>query len=120
MTGRLVDKGLLDPKSKVEKYLKDFKGTAIGSASVQQALDMTSGLPTLLDFHTPGAPGYIFEIEEGMKPGKPMGHRKAIKSTDAVAKPGEAWNYSDKNTDTLALLAESVTVSKRVFSLSSG
>jgi CubicO group peptidase (beta-lactamase class C family) len=120
MTGRLVDKSLLDSKSKVEKYLKDFNGTAIGAASVQQVLDMTSGLPTLLDFHTPGAPGYIFEIEEGMKPGNPMGHRKAIKSTDAVAKPGEAWNYSDKNTDTLALLAESVTVSKRVFSLSSG
>ncbi len=112
ITGRLVDKGLLDPKAKVEEYLEDFKGTAIGGASVQQVLDMTSGLPTLLDFHTPGAPGYIFEIEQGMKPGKPTGHRKVIKSSDAVAKPGEAWNYSDKNTDTLGLLAESVTGKK--------
>jgi CubicO group peptidase (beta-lactamase class C family) len=112
ITGRLVDEGLLDPKAKVEKYLEDFKGTAIGAASVQQVLDMTSGIPTLLDLHTPGAPGYIYEIELGLKPGKTTGHRNAIKSTDAVAKPGEVWNYSDKNTDTLALLAESVTGQK--------
>ena len=112
ITNQLVDEGLLDPNVKVERYLEDFKGTAIGGATVQQVLDMTSGLPSLLDFHTPGAPGYIFEVEEGMKPGKPIGHRKVIKSTDAGAKPGEAWNYSDKNTDTLALLAESVTGKK--------
>ena len=112
ISGRLVDKGLLDPKVKVEKYLKDFKGTSIGAATVQQVLDMTSGLPTLLDFHTPGAEGYMFEIEQGMKAGKAIGHRNAIKSSKAVAKPGEEWNYSDKNTDTLALLAESVTGKK--------
>jgi CubicO group peptidase (beta-lactamase class C family) len=112
VTGQLIDKGLLNPKAKVEEYLEDFRGTAIGSATVQHVMDMTSGLPTLLDFHTPGAPGYIFEIEEGMKPGKPMGHRNAIKSTEAVARPGKAWHYSDKNTDTLGLLAERVTRKK--------
>jgi CubicO group peptidase (beta-lactamase class C family) len=112
ITGQLVDKGLLDPKARVEEYLKDTKGTDIGAATVQQVLDMTSGLPTLLDFHTPGAEGYNFEIEQGMKPGKPTGHRNAIKSSKAVAKPGEEWNYSDKNTDTLALLAESVSGKK--------
>lgn len=112
VTGQLVDKGLLDPKARVEEYLKDTKGTDIGAASVQQVLDMTSGLPALLDFHTPGAEGYNFEIEQGMKSGKPTGHRNAIKSSKAIAKPGEEWNYSDKNTDTLALLAESVTGKK--------
>ena len=112
ITGRLVDEGLLDPKVKVEKYLEDFKGTSVGAATVQQVLDMTSGIPTLLDFHTPGAEGYNFEIEQGMKPGKPIGHRSAIKASKAVVNPGEAWNYSDKNTDTLGLLAESVTGKK--------
>ena len=112
ITGQLVDKGLLDPNAKVEKYLQDFKGTSIGIATVQQVLDMTSGLQTDLDYHTPGASGYNYEVEQGMKPGKPNGHRKAIKSTDAIAKPGEAWNYNDKNTDTLGLLAESVSGKK--------
>lgn len=112
ITGQLVDKGLLNPNTKVEKYLRDFKGTSIGKATVQQVLDMTSGLPQLLDFHTPGAEGYNFEIEQGLKAGKTMGHRNAIKSSKAIAKPGKEWNYNDKNTDTLALLAEKITGEK--------
>jgi CubicO group peptidase (beta-lactamase class C family) len=70
---------------------------------------MTSGLPTLLDLHTPGAPGQLWEVEIGLQPGNPTGHRNAIKSTPAIAKPGEAFNYTDKNTDTLGLLAEKVS-----------
>jgi CubicO group peptidase (beta-lactamase class C family) len=96
----------------VETYLEDFKGSAIGAATVQQVLDMTSGLPTLLDLHTPGAPGQLWEVEIGLQPGKPTGHRKAIKTTPAANKPGEAFQYTDKNTDTLALLAEQVTGKK--------
>ena len=112
ITNQLIDQGLLDPMAKVEEYLEDFKGSDIGAATVQQVMDMLSGLPTLLDFHTPGAPGQLFEIEQGLQPGKPTGHRNAIKSTRAMAKPGEAWNYTDKNTDTLGLLAEQVSGKK--------
>jgi hypothetical protein len=106
ITHKLVDKGLLDPKAKVSKYLKDFEGTSVGAATVQQVLDMLSGMPTLLDFHTPGATGQLFEVEQGLQPGKAKGHRETIKSTKATKKPGEAWQYCDMNTDTLALLSE--------------
>ena len=112
ITHKLIDQGLLNPDAKVETYLKDFKDSAIGVATVQQVLDMLSGLPTLLDLHTPGAPGQLFEVEQGLQPGKPTGHINAIKTTPATAKPGEAWQYSDKNTDTLGLLAESVSGKK--------
>jgi len=60
VTHQLIDQGLLDPNARVEMYLEDFKGSDIGVATVQQVLDMLSGLPTLLDFHTPGAPGQLF------------------------------------------------------------
>jgi len=112
VTGMMVDQGLLDPKAKVESYLKDFKGTAVGAATVQQVLDMSTGLPTDTDWHTPGASGYMFEIEQGMKPGKPAGHRNTIKATAAESKPGERYDYNDKNTATLALLAEEVSGKK--------
>ena len=105
---KLIDKGLLDPKAKVSEYLVDFKSTSIGSATVQQVLDMLSGMPTLLDFHTPGALGQLFEIEQGLQTGKPKGHRNLIKTTKADKKPGQAWQYSDMNTDTLGLLTEKV------------
>jgi len=112
ITHQLIDEGLLDPNAKVETYLADFKGTDIGAATVQQVLDMTSGLPELLNFHTPGAPGQLWEVEIGLQPGEPRGHRNDIKSTAAIAKAGEVWNYTDKNTDTLALLAEQVSRKK--------
>ena len=112
ITHQLIDQGLLNPNAKVEEYLEDFKGTSIGAATVQQVLDMLSGLPTLLDLHTPGAPGQLWEVEIGLQAGKPTGHRNAIKSTPAVAKPGEVYNYTDKNTDTLGLLAEQISGKK--------
>ncbi len=112
VTHQMIDQGLLDPDAKVEKYLEDCKGTSIGAATVQQVLDMTSGMPTFLDFHTPGTPGQLFEVEQGLQPGEPIGHRKAIKNTKADKNPGEAWQYCDMNTDTLALLAEQVSGKK--------
>ena len=67
VTHQLIDKGLLDPKARVETYLKDFKGSDIGAATVQQVLDMLSGLPTLLEFHTPGAPGQLRTFRRGSR-----------------------------------------------------
>jgi CubicO group peptidase (beta-lactamase class C family) len=110
---QLIEKGLINPSQRMDYYIKDFIGTDIGKATVQQVLDMISGLPTLLDFHTPGAPGQLFEVEQGLQPGKTTGHINAIKKTEAIAAPGEEYNYSDKNTDALAFLAE--VVSKRKF-----
>jgi CubicO group peptidase (beta-lactamase class C family) len=104
--GRLVDDGLLYTSTKVETYLKDFKGTDLGAATVQQLLDMTSGAPNLLDYHTPGADGQLFEVEIGLQPGVAKGHRNNLKATKSEAKPGEAYNYSDKNTDLLGLVYE--------------
>lgn len=112
ITHRLIDEGLLDPKAKVSKYLGDFEGTSPGAATIQQILNMLSGMPTLLDFHTPGATGQLFEVEQGLQPGKPKGHREMIKSTKATKNPGEAWQYCDMNTDTLALLCEKVSGKK--------
>ena len=112
ITHQLIDKGQLDPSAKVETILKDFQGTDIGTATVQQVLDHTSGMPTLLDFHTPGATGQLFEVEQGLQAGKTKGHRNTIKTTKADKKPGEAWQYCDMNTDTLALMAEQVSGKK--------
>jgi len=109
VTHQLIDAGLLDPDAAVESVLDDFAGTTIGVATVQQVLDMTSGARQLLDFHTEGSSDYQWEVEIGLKGGTPQGHVAAIRSAGRAAEAGVAWNYSDKNTDTLALLAERVT-----------
>ncbi len=51
----------------------------------------------------------MFEIEQGLKPGEATGHRKAIINTKVLNAPGEVYNYNDKNTDLLAILAVEVT-----------
>jgi CubicO group peptidase (beta-lactamase class C family) len=108
----LVDAGKIKLDAKVETILPEFKGTSMGVATVQQVLDHTSGMPQLLDFHTPGALGQLWEIEIGLQSGKPQGHRALITETKANKKPGEAWQYSDMNTDTLGLLAEKASGKK--------
>jgi CubicO group peptidase (beta-lactamase class C family) len=106
---QLIDAGELDPTHTVAGVLSGFAGTTIGEATVQQVLDMMSGARTLLDFKTIGTPDQQWEVEVGLQAGAARGHVVAIKAADKAAEPGAVWNYSDKNTDTLALLAERVT-----------
>jgi CubicO group peptidase (beta-lactamase class C family) len=109
IVSKLIDAGKINPDASVESYLADFKGSAIGKAKVQHVLDMTSGLLPATDYHVPGGEAFMFEIEQGLKPGDPTGHRKAVISAKTQNAPGEVYTYNDKNTDLLAMLAEGVT-----------
>ncbi|MGY8771149.1 MAG: serine hydrolase domain-containing protein [Pirellulales bacterium] len=109
IASKLIDEGKLDPDATIESYLADFKGSEIGKASVQRVLDMQSGLLPASDYHVPGGEAFVFEIEQGLKPGNPTGHRKAVIEANTQNAPGEVYNYNDKNTDLLAMLAEGVT-----------
>jgi CubicO group peptidase (beta-lactamase class C family) len=109
IVSKLIDEGKLDPDATVESYLADFKGSKIGKVKVQHVLDMQSGLLPAVDYHVPGGEAFMFEIEQGLKPGDPTGHRKAIINTKMQDEPGEVYNYNDKNTDLLAILAAEVT-----------
>jgi CubicO group peptidase (beta-lactamase class C family) len=109
IASKLIDEGKLDPDATVESYLADFKGSKMGTVKIQQVLDMQSGLLPAVDYHVPGGEAFMFEIEQGLKPGDPTGHRKAIIETKTQDAPGEVYNYNDKNTDLLAILAAEVT-----------
>lgn len=109
---QLIDAGKIKLEDKIETILPEFKGSSIGVATVQQVLDHTSGLPQLLDLHTPGSVGQHWEIAIGLQGGKAQGHSAMIKKTKASKKPGEAWQYSDMNTDILGLVAEKVSGKK--------
>lgn len=109
VTHKLIDAGLLAGEATVHSILAGFEGTTIGEATIQQVLDHTSGARTLLDFHTPGSPDQQWEVEIGLQPGAAKGHVDAIRAAEKAAEPGTAWNYSDKNTDALALVVEHVT-----------
>jgi len=108
VASKLIDEGKLDPNATVESCLADFEGSAIGKAKIQHVLDMTSGLLPATDYHVPGGEAFMFEIEQGLKPGDPTGHRKAVIHAKTKNAPGEVYTYNDKNTDLLAMLTERV------------
>ncbi|WP_203416266.1 serine hydrolase domain-containing protein [Pseudovibrio axinellae] len=109
IASKLIDDSKIDPAATVENYLPDFKGSGIGKVTIQHVLDMQAGLLPASDYHVPGGEAYVFETEQGLKPGEPTGHRKAVIAAETSDAPGEVYNYNDKNTDLLAMLAESVT-----------
>ena len=109
IVSKLIDAGKIDPDASIDTYLADFKGSAIGKINVQYVLDMQAGLLPATDYHVPGGEAFMFEIEQGLKPGDPIGHRKAVINAKTQNAPGEVYTYNDKNTDLLAMLAEGVT-----------
>lgn len=109
IVSKLIDSGKVDPEKPIDFYLADFKGSAIGAVKVQHVLDMQAGLLPANDYHVPGGEAYVFETEQGLKPGDPTGHRKAVIEAERPDTPGTVYNYNDKNTDLLAMLAEGVT-----------
>lgn len=106
---QLADDGLIDLQARVEHYAKQFKGMSLGTATVQHVIDMLSGMPTVLDFHTPGSMGQRWEVEIGLQSGEPEGHCEMLKNTLATKSPGDAWQYTDMNTDVLAIVAEAAS-----------
>ncbi len=96
IASKLIDDGKLDPDATIESYLADFKGSKIGKASVQQVLDMQSGLLPASDYHVPGGEAYVFETEQGLKPGAPTGHRnRNCPRRAARGSRRSAWSASD-------------------------
>ena len=105
---KAIDAGLVDLDVKAEQYLPELKGSIIGNATVRNITLMNSGIEALSDYHTPGANGYEWEKEIGLQPsGQPVGHLKAIKAAKA-SKFTDNWDYTDQNTDTLALILAKV------------
>ncbi len=109
---KLIEQGKIDPSKTVEFYLEGLKGSDIGRAPVQSLLDMTSGLRTLFDYHKPGTVDQQYEIELGYQKGPTKGLLRTIAEMKAEAAPSVNWRYNDMNTDTLAMIAASVTGKK--------
>ncbi|TCL08464.1 CubicO group peptidase (beta-lactamase class C family) [Shimia isoporae] len=109
VVSKLIDEGHIEPEATVASVLQDFQGTAIGAAKIRHVLDMTAGLLPATDYHVPGGEAFVFETEQGLKPGAPSGHRAAVRTAKTQNEAGEVYTYNDKNTDLLAMLAEAVT-----------
>ncbi|HEY4162316.1 MAG TPA: serine hydrolase [Dongiaceae bacterium] len=117
--GILAGRGLLDPKAPVTDYLPELAETAWRGASLQQVLDMTTGIKFSEEYTDRYSEVGQMDVAAGWKP-IPPGSDPAfvwpehiweliLRIKTATRPHGEAFEYRSIETDILAFTMERVT-----------
>jgi len=114
VAGILVHRGVLDPAEPVTRYLPELERTAYRGATVQQVLDMTSGVLFDESYTTEGSHMQKLDLACGWKP-----HTRpdwpqtmwelVLTLTELECPHGERFSYRSIETDVLGLVLERVT-----------
>lgn len=119
IAGILVGRGLLDVTAPVTDYVPELSGTAWKGATLQQVLDMTTGVRFSEDYTDPTSEIGWVDVASGWKP-PPPGTDSGfdwpahifdviLRLTDTVRPHGERFLYRSIETDVLAFCMERVT-----------
>lgn len=115
VAGILIGRGLIDPAEKVTHYLPELKATAWRGASLQQVMDMTTGVRYTEDYEALDSDIAATDIASGWKRPDPGTDAPAciwdqiLTLTERVRKHGEKFQYRSIETDVLAHCLERVT-----------
>ncbi|WP_379071032.1 serine hydrolase domain-containing protein [Mesorhizobium sp. UC22_110] len=112
--GILVHKGLVETAAPVTKYLPELEATAYRGATVQQVLDMTSGVLFDESYTTEGS--HMQQLDQAcgwkpmMRPEWPQTVWQLIMTLTEQQRPhGQVFNYRSIETDILGFLMERVS-----------
>ncbi|MGH2344347.1 MAG: serine hydrolase domain-containing protein [Chloroflexota bacterium] len=113
----LEERGMVDPKQAIDAYLPELRSSGWEGVSVQDILDMASGINCLesddpIAYTSPSAPFYRYESTLGMLPATdqtPASTYDYIASLSRLQAPGEVFQYTSANTFVLGWLAERLT-----------
>lgn len=116
--GILIDQGQIDPNAPVTTYLPELAKTGWNGATVQQVLDMTTGVRFVEDYDDPDCDIARLEVSSNWKP-RPEGADPAdwpdttwdqiLTLTECDAKHGTRFKYRSIETDLLGVLIARVT-----------
>ncbi len=119
VAGILVGRGLLDPSRPVTDYLPELVRTAWNGATLQQVLDMTTGVHFSEEYTDPYSEIGQTDVASGWKPVPPGADPEfrwpshmweLILTLKRLDRPhGEAFEYRSIETDVLAFAMERVT-----------
>jgi CubicO group peptidase (beta-lactamase class C family) len=106
-----INEGKLDPKAKVSHYLPELAESAWGDATVQQTLDMTTGVRYSEDFANPKAEIFQYLISNGLVPAPATypGPRTMLAFLKGLPKDGEhgtGFAYKSVDTEILGWLVQ--------------
>ena len=113
---QLIHENKLDPTQKIAHYLPEFSASAWAEISVQNILDMASGIDavdTAKDYVDPTSGIGRLISAEGILASTTgqttIAHNQALKLMHSHAEPGLRYEYSSANTNILALLIEALS-----------
>ncbi len=103
-----VADGLIDPAAPVTQYVPELAGSAWGTATVRQTMDMTTALHYDEDYSKPDAGVWTYLRAAGQLPGMPLtgpdaplGIRAFLRTVQASGEHGRGYIYKTVNTDVL-------------------
>ena len=110
----LIKEGVIDPNALVTKYLPELKDSAWADATVQQTLDMTTGVAYKEDFRDPSSGIFQYLHAAGLLPAPPTytGPRTIPELLVTLKKEGEhgaGFKYKTVDTEVIGWLLQRVT-----------
>jgi CubicO group peptidase (beta-lactamase class C family) len=128
LASMLIHEGVIKPDALITSYLPELAGTAWADATVQQTLDMTTGVQYREDFADPTSGVIRYLIASGLllAPATYAGPRTTTDFIKTVKKEGEhgaGFQYKSVDTEVIAWMLQRVTgksyadlVSERIWS----
>lgn len=110
----LIKEGAIDPNALVTKYLPELKDSAWSDATVQQTLDMTTGVAYSENFRDPNSGIFQYLHAAGLLPAPPAytGPRTIPDFLMTIKKEGEhgtGFKYKTVDTEVMGWLLQRVT-----------
>lgn len=110
----LIREGVIDAGALVSTYLPELKDSAWGDATVQQTLDMTTGVQYQENFADPASGIFQYLIAGGLFPAPPnySGPKTVTDFLKTVKKDGQhgaAFQYKSVDTEVMGWLLQRVT-----------
>ncbi len=110
----LVAQGLIQAEKRVAHYLPELNKSAFADATVEQLLDMTTGIRFNEDYSDPNADIWKHSAAGSPLPkpadfNGPRSYYEFLEGVEPQGKHGEAFGYKTANTDALGWLISRVT-----------
>jgi hypothetical protein len=110
----LIAEGRLDDTAKVSSIIPELEGSAFGSATVRQVMDMTTALDYREDYSDPKADIWAYSKAASPLPkpkdySGPNGYFEYLETVKQKGVHGEAFGYRTINTDALGWIISRVT-----------
>ena len=110
----LVAEGKLDDSALIAEIVPELEGSAFGSATVRQVMDMTTALDYSEDYSDPNADIWLYSAAASPLPKAadyrgPNGYFEYLQTVRQAGEHGEAFAYKTVNTDALGWIVSRIS-----------